>query len=168
MYNKKVDGCKNNPKNSLTTKVSEHVPSCFPMPTISSFRSIENKHDVYRGKDYMKKFFEFLREYAMKILVLKRKKMKLLKKSRKLYYLLINIWKINIWKIKNIVKSDLCHCTWEYRSAAHNICNLKYSVPKKIRIVFHNGHKRVSRKISKTIYLFRKNTEKAIKVIKVR
>ena len=70
----KVDGCKNNPKNSLTTKVSEHVPSCFPMPTISSFRSIENKHDVYRGKDYMKIFFEFLREHAMKILILKRKK----------------------------------------------------------------------------------------------
>ena len=52
----KVDGCKNNPKNSLTTKVSEHVPSCFPMPTISSFRSIENKHDVYRGKDYKQTF----------------------------------------------------------------------------------------------------------------
>ena len=70
----KVDGCKNNPKNSLTTKVSEHVPSCFPMPTISSFRSIENKHDVYRGKDCMKKFCEFLRKYAVKIINFKNKK----------------------------------------------------------------------------------------------
>ena len=32
------------------------------MSTISSFRSIENKHDVYRGKDCQKKFCEFLRE----------------------------------------------------------------------------------------------------------
>ena len=38
------------------------------MCTISSFRSIENKHDVYIGKDYMKKFCESLREYTMKII----------------------------------------------------------------------------------------------------
>ena len=46
----KIDGSKNNPENSSTTKVSEHIPSGFSMSTISSFRSIENKHDVYRVK----------------------------------------------------------------------------------------------------------------------
>ena len=45
----KIDGWKNNPKNSSTTKVSEHIPSGFSMSTISAFRSIENKHNVYRG-----------------------------------------------------------------------------------------------------------------------
>ena len=30
---------------------------------------------------------------------------------------------------------DHCH----YRGAAHSICNLKYSVPKKVPIDFHNG-----------------------------
>ena len=64
----KIDGCKNNPENSSTTKVSEHIRSGFSMSTISSFRSIENKHDVYRGKDCMKKFSESLREHAMKII----------------------------------------------------------------------------------------------------
>ena len=64
----KIDGCKNNPENSSTTKVSEHIPSGFSMSTISFFRSIENKHDVYRGKDCMKKFCELLREHAMKII----------------------------------------------------------------------------------------------------
>ena len=34
---------------------------------------------------------------------------------------------------------DHCHYTWKYRGAAHSICNLKYSVPKKNSIVFHNG-----------------------------
>ena len=38
------------------------------MSTISSFRSIENKHDVYRGKDCMIKICEYLREHAMKII----------------------------------------------------------------------------------------------------
>ena len=33
---------------------------------------------------------------------------------------------------------DHCHYTGDYRSAAHSICNLKYSVPKEISIVFHN------------------------------
>ena len=37
------------------------------MFTIYSFRSIENKHDVYRGKDCMKTFGESLRENAIKI-----------------------------------------------------------------------------------------------------
>ena len=27
----------------------------------------------------------------------------------------------------------------EYRGAAHSICNFKYSVPKKIPLVFYNG-----------------------------
>ena len=47
------------------------------MSTISSFKSIEIKHDVYRGKDCMKKFCESLREHVMKIIDFKKKKMKL-------------------------------------------------------------------------------------------
>ena len=45
------------------------------------------------------------------------------------------ILKINILKIKNKFKNHY----HEYRSvAAHSLCNLKYSVPKEIPIVFHN------------------------------
>ena len=64
---------------------------------------------------------------------------------------------------------DHCHYEGKY-TAAHSICNFKYSVPKKIPIVFHNGSnydyhfiiKKVAEKFKKTIYLFRKNTEKYI------
>ena len=35
----KIDGCKNNPENSSTTNISEHILSGFSMSTISSFRS---------------------------------------------------------------------------------------------------------------------------------
>ena len=38
------------------------------MSTILSFKSIENKHDVCRGRDCFKKFCESLREQAMKII----------------------------------------------------------------------------------------------------
>ena len=36
------------------------------MPKISSFENIENKHDVYRSKDCMRNFYEFLRKDTMK------------------------------------------------------------------------------------------------------
>ena len=64
----RIDRCKNNPENSSPKKVGKHIPSGFLMSIISLFRSIENKHDVYRGKDCLKKFCESLREHAMKII----------------------------------------------------------------------------------------------------
>ena len=51
------------------------------MSTISSFGNIENKYDLYRGKDCMKKFYESLGKHAMKIISFKKKKMKLLTKE---------------------------------------------------------------------------------------
>ena len=41
-----IDECKNNPENSSVTKINEHIPSSFSTSTISSIKSIENKHDV--------------------------------------------------------------------------------------------------------------------------
>ena len=38
------------------------------MSTISSFKGIENNHDVYRGKDCMKVFCEYLKEHAERII----------------------------------------------------------------------------------------------------
>ena len=42
----KNDGCKNNSGNSPRTKVSEHILTGFSMSIISSFKSIEKKHEV--------------------------------------------------------------------------------------------------------------------------
>ena len=35
--------------------------------------------------------------------------------------------------------TDHCYYTGKCRGAAHNICNLRYKIPKKNPIVFHNG-----------------------------
>ena len=74
----KIDGCKNNPGNLFTSIVSKHVPLGFSLSTISLFKNIQNKHEVYRGKNYMNKLCESLRDHAMKIINFKIKKMKLL------------------------------------------------------------------------------------------
>ena len=34
---------------------------------------------------------------------------------------------------------DHCHYTGKYRCAAHDICNLRYKMPKEIPVVLHNG-----------------------------
>ena len=33
---------------------------------------------------------------------------------------------------------DHCHLTGKYRGAAHNMCNLKYTIPKFIPVILHN------------------------------
>ena len=43
----KIDGCKNNPESLSTSKISKHISLSFSMSTISSFPSIENKHDMF-------------------------------------------------------------------------------------------------------------------------
>ena len=66
--------------------------------------------------------------------------------------------------------TDHCHYTGEYRGAAYNICNLKYSVPKKTPIVFHNGSnydyhfilKVLAEEIKKQFTFFGENAEKYI------
>ena len=47
---------------------------------MSSFESIGSKHDVYRGKDCMKKVCKSLREHAMKIISIKKKKKEVINK----------------------------------------------------------------------------------------
>ena len=43
------------------------------MSTISSFKSTENKHDVYRDKDCMRKYCESLRQLAVEVINFKKK-----------------------------------------------------------------------------------------------
>ena len=33
---------------------------------------------------------------------------------------------------------DHCHYTGKYRGAAHDICNLRFKIPKEIPVIFHN------------------------------
>ena len=78
-----------------TTKVSKQIPSGFSMPTLSSYWSIQNKHDVYRGKDCMKEFCELLREHTVKMIKFKNKKNEVINKRAGGYllYLYRKIWK---------------------------------------------------------------------------
>ena len=41
-------------------------------------------------------------------------------------------------KLDETKVTDHCHITGKYRGAAHNQCNLKLKMPKKLNIIFHN------------------------------
>ena len=62
------------------------------MYKISSFKSIEKKHDVYRFKDSIKTFCESLREHTMKIInfkkneIINKRAAELMKKCKSLIY----------------------------------------------------------------------------------
>ena len=140
----KIGTCINNPYESSTTEINKHTPSGYSIFTHCSFDQTKNKLDYYRGKDCMKKFSKDLREHASKIINYEKKKMMSLTTEEKIYhnkqkicYICKNEFDISNKKHHKV--RDHCHYTGKYRGAAHNICNLRYKVPKEISIVFHNG-----------------------------
>ena len=64
------------------------------MSTISLFRSIENNHDVYRAKNCMKRFYEFLGEHAMKIIYFKKSSMNHMKMQISAIFVKKNLEKV--------------------------------------------------------------------------
>ena len=141
----KMSTCQNNPNKLSTTKINKDTPSGYSLFTNCSFDESKNKLNYYRGDDCMKKFCKDLREHATKILNYEKKKMIPLTTKEEIYhnkqeicYICKKEFNNNDDKKQQKVR-DHCHYTEKYRGAAHNICNLRYKVPKEIPVVFHNG-----------------------------
>ena len=136
--------CINNPNESSTTEINKHTPSGYSIFTSCSFDESKNKLNYYRGDDCMKKFCKDLKEHSMKIINYEKKRIVPLTTKEEVCY---NKQKKCYICKKEFDKSDKkhhkvrdhCHYTGKYRGAAHNICNLRYKVPKEIPVVFHNG-----------------------------
>ena len=92
----------------------------------------------------MKKFCKDLREHATKIINYEKKNMIPLTREEKIYHNEQEICYIckkefDMNDKKHYKVRDHCHYTGKYTGAAHNICNLRYKIPKEIPVVFHNG-----------------------------
>ena len=140
----------NNPKNSYTEKNAKHKPSGYAWCSICSFNDTKNKRYFYRGKDCIEQLFKGLKRFGTEIIIFKKKEMiqltnkeiKSYEKQKVCYICQIKFCddknKKNEYNLYHKVR-DHCHYTRKFRGAAHNICNLRYNVPKKIPIAFHNG-----------------------------
>ena len=141
-----MNTCHNNPEKSSITKIN-NTPSRYSLFTQCSFDTTKNKLDYYSDINCMKNFCLDLREHATKIINYETKEMMpLTKKEEK---------KHNKQEVCHICKKkrfttddnnkkyhkvrDHCRYTGKYRSAAHEICNLRYKIPKEIPVMFHNG-----------------------------
>ena len=101
----------------------------------------------------MKKFCKDLREHSTRIINYEKKKMIALTTEEKIHYNKQKVCYIckkefdnnNTTKSSSLARKkqqkvrDHCHYTGKYRGAAHNICNLRYKIPKEIPVVFLNG-----------------------------
>ena len=141
----KMSTCIDNSNESYTTKINKHIPSSYSIFTSCSFDKSKNKLNYHRSKNCMKKFCKVLRTHATKIINYEKKKIipltteeKINYNDQKVCYICEKEFNNNDGK-KNYKVRDHCHYTGKYGGAAHNVCNLKYNVPKEIPIVFHNG-----------------------------
>ena len=141
-----MNTCHHNPEKSSTTKINKHTPSGYSLFTHCSFDTTKHKLDYYRDKNFMKNFCLNLREHAAKIFNYEKKEMIPLTEGEKNWY--------NMQKVCHTYKKmfstdynnkkyhkvkDHIYYTGKNRDAAHDICNLRYKIPKEIPVVFHNG-----------------------------
>ena len=129
----------------------------------------------------MERFSKELRDHAMKIINYEEKEMiPLTDKENKSYekqkvcYICKKEFSTdendkNAFKLYHKVR-DHCHYNGKFRGAAHSICNLRYTTPKEIPVVFHNGstydYHFIINKLAKEFYgqleCLGENTEKYI------
>ena len=96
----------------------------------------------------MKRFCKDLKDHATKMIDFKKKTMIPLTKEEEDNYNKENTCYICKKDFNNDTTEssflerkvkDYCHFTGRNRRAAHNTCNLRYKIPKNIRVIFHNG-----------------------------
>ena len=139
---KKEQSCQNNPENSYTERNAKHKPSGYSCSLICSFDKTKNIYNFYRGKDCNERFCKNVKELAIEIsnykeqeiIPLTDKEIKFYERQKVCH--ICKKWfcydkdKDSEFKLFRKVK-DHCHFTGKFRGAAHNICNLRYKVPKK-------------------------------------
>ena len=173
--------CQNNLENSYTEKKVKHKPSGHAWYSICSFIEATSRRYFYRRKDCIEKFCKDLKELGTEIINFEEKEMipltnKEIKsyEKQKVCYICEKKFcddknKKSEYDLYHKVR-DHCHYTGKFRGAAHNICNLRYNVPKKIPIVFHNGStydyhfiiKKLAEKFEGEFECLGENTEKYI------
>ena len=142
----KISTCYNNFEESSITEINKHTPYGYSLFTHCSFDKTKNKLVYYRGDDCMKKFCKDLRDHATKIINYEKKDMIPLTKkeekhhnNQKVCYICKKEFNTDDNDKKHHKVKDHYHYAGKYRGDPHNICNLRYRIPKEIPVVFHNG-----------------------------
>ena len=138
----------NNPTNSHTTNISQHVPSGYSISTLRNQNESSNVK-YYRAKVYVQKLCDDLRDIACKIFEDEEAKKFSLSSSQKKQHgnaekcFICNKFFNNNEDSKyyKSYRKEIYHCfyTGKYAGAAHPSCINNYKIKKEIPVVIHNG-----------------------------
>ena len=117
------------------------------MSTLWVFHNKKNKHTLYRGKEFLKRFCTSLRAQVTNVINFEKKKLSpLIKKELKLHQDVTECYICRKRFLKKFANDKYygkvrhcCHFTGKYRGAVHNICNLRFKVLNEISAFFHKG-----------------------------
>ena len=123
------------PEGSYTKDISQHFPSGWCVYSKFTYGKVESPLRLYRGKDCIEKFCDYIKEEAKKLYhVFPEKPMDPLTKEQWTRYRRASKCHIcyKPFNFKDAVAPespkvrDHCHYTGKYRGPAHSLCNLRY------------------------------------------
>ena len=124
-----------------TTKVNQHIPSGWCVYSKFAYGEVESPLKLYRGKDCVEKFCDYIKEEAHRLYhmfpekpmdPLTNKQWASYNKSSKCHIC------YKPFNFKDPKVRDHCHYTGCYRGSTHRNCNLRYRIPSYIPVIFHN------------------------------
>ena len=136
-----IQSCEPNQGGSYTEKYQKHKPislsyyiKCFDDNVFS------REPRTYTGLDAMQKFVESLEKDVIEIANIPKVDKIYKKGDKERYNKATTCWICNgeFDDTPNEEVWDHCHFTGRFRGAAHSLCNLWYSKPKFIPVIFHN------------------------------
>ena len=140
---KPLDNCDPDPNKSYTKKYQKHEPSgiSYYIKSLheSVFKSVKRTYTRTKKEDPNAEdvFIKWLEEDVKTIANIKGKEMIFTEEDIKHFNNASDCW-ICGEELGNDRIRDHCHYTGRYRGAAHNKCNLNYSKPKGVPVLFHN------------------------------
>lgn len=136
---KPIDTCQPDPTTSYTNAYQNHVPCAVAYQMVCSYDDSLSFYKFYTGEDAAKWFMEGMKNVAHIINQINKniKPMTMTDDDNKHFNDAVNCHICNKPLYKDKVR-DHCHLSGKFRGAAHNRCNLNYTIPSYIPVFFHN------------------------------
>ncbi|KAK3101500.1 hypothetical protein FSP39_004054 [Pinctada imbricata] len=132
-------GCHPDPSKASTIKLARHIPSGFTYKVVGLNQELTEDHVTYRGPDTIKVFMDHmvnLEERLIKVMN-NPKPLQMTDDDRQVFREATHCHICDDMLNHDRVR-DHCHITGKFRGAAHNDCNLKFQLTKRIPVFFHN------------------------------
>ncbi|KAK3095331.1 hypothetical protein FSP39_013326 [Pinctada imbricata] len=132
-------GCQPDPSKASTIKLARHIPSGFTYKVVGLNQELTEDHVTYRGPDTIKVFVDHMVNLEERLTKVMSNPKPLLmtnddhKVFREATHCHICGKMLNHDRVR-----DHCHISGKFRGAAHNECNLKFQLTKRIPVFFYN------------------------------